>query len=199
MALIAFRQAFVDAQLKAKNLMKNQLSLDFETASECFVVDFYMGHLIWKTRPKDHFKTETAWKIFNSSFPGKPALAAKMSSGYLQGTAFGRHLLAHRVIWLLHSGQWPADQIDHINRIRTDNRICNLREATNRENQNNRNGSKSSSSGMTGVYWNLKLKKWKTCITIDGKQKHLGYFSSPEEAAAVRSEAYLNYGFSKSS
>lgn len=90
--------------------------------------------------------------------------------------------LVHRLIWLIHYGKLPFDQIDHINGNRTDNRIQNLREATNQENSFNK--PTSGTSGFKGVY--RQNNRWRAKIMLDGKSIHLGYFDSAEEAA----EAY---------
>jgi hypothetical protein len=70
--------------------------------------------------------------------------------------------------------------VDHINNIKTDNRVENLQLISNRENcsKDKKNGS----SQYTGVYWDKNLKKWKACIYTDGKLKHLGLFTDEYEA-----------------
>jgi hypothetical protein len=96
---------------------------------------------------------------------------------------------AHRVAWLLHHGAWPVNQIDHINGIRDDNRIVNLREATNAENHQNRFGNKNNTSGHIGVSWNRQSNKWEAHIRVNGKRHHLGMFDCLETAAQVRARA----------
>ena len=99
---------------------------------------------------------------------------------------YGRYPL-HRLIYIYHNGDIPADiKIDHINSVREDNCIENLRLATSSQNQHNRSKSKNNSSGYKGVYWDKKLKNWRAMIGIDNKKIHLGNFSTPELA----SEAY---------
>ena len=87
---------------------------------------------------------------------------------------------AHRLAWLYVHGSWPVDQIDHINCDPSDNRICNLREATPAQNQaNTRSYAK---SGFKGVRKNFS--KWNAYI--GGRTfKHLGSFDTPEEANAA--------------
>jgi len=93
---------------------------------------------------------------------------------------------AHRLAWLYVHGSWPDGQIDHINGDKLDNRIANLRVATNSQNkQNMRKARSDSRSGLIGASWHTKSNKWRAAIQIDGKKKHLGYFDTPEEAHQV--------------
>lgn len=88
---------------------------------------------------------------------------------------------AHRLAWLYVTGHWPADQIDHMDGDRTNNRIANLREATNAENrQNERKARRSSKSGLLGV--TASGRRWRACIKLDGRTRQLGRFSTPEAA-----------------
>jgi hypothetical protein len=116
--------------------------------------------------------------------------------GYHVGSLNGRHLKAHRVAWALYNGEWPSGQIDHINGHRRDNRICNLRSVTNLENCRNMSMKTSNKSGVTGVHWQKRLKKWQATITILGMRKHLGFFDALNDAANARSVALSEYGFS---
>ena len=77
-------------------------------------------------------------KQWNSRYAGKEALRTLTSKGYFQGKVDGQKLLAHRVCWALHYGHWPDGQIDHINHIKTDNRIGNIRSVSPSENMMNR-------------------------------------------------------------
>lgn len=73
-------------------------------------------------------------------------------------------------------GKWPTDLIDHINGVRFDNRICNLREATHVENCRNQKMYKNNSSGVKGISWNKPAKKWQVACACNGKRYHLGLF-----------------------
>ena len=96
---------------------------------------------------------------------------------------------AHRLAWLYTTGAWPADQIDHINGARDDNRFANLREATHRENGQNRTAHPFNTSGHPGVCWHKAAQKWMAQIRTSQKHRYLGLFSTPEEAAAAYVEA----------
>jgi hypothetical protein len=100
---------------------------------------------------------------------------------------------AHRVCWYLHYGSFPTNQIDHINGVRHDNRICNLREATDAENRQNSAKRKDNSSGYTGVCWSKKEGKFETRIYVNNKKIFLGYFDSAELAHQTYVQAKKNY------
>lgn len=113
--------------------------------------------------------------------------------GYLQIQLQSRKHKAHRLAWLYIHGSWPTDQIDHINRIRTDNRIANLREVSHKQNGQNRSTQSNNTSGHPGVYWNKRDSKWQASIMHNCKHIHLGYFSILEEAVAARKAAEKLY------
>ena len=103
--------------------------------------------------------------------------------------------LAHRIAWLFHYGAWPAGEIDHINGIRDDNRIINLRDVTHMENRRNSKRSVNNTSGVTGVSWYKKTGMWSSRIRVDGKWKFLGYFDDFNEAVKTRRSAEREHGF----
>ena len=113
--------------------------------------------------------------------------------GYLRIMVQSRRYKAHRLAWLYVYGEWPTDQIDHINRIRADNRIANLREVTNKQNLQNAGKSSHNTSGHTGVYWYKRDSKWVAHIRHNHKLIHLGYFNTIEEAIAARKAAEKLY------
>ena len=94
---------------------------------------------------------------------------------------------AARLAWLYVTGEWPLDQIDHINGIRDDNRWRNLRAASNAENNRNRGAQSNNGTGLRGVSrWG---KRWQARISVDGRQVRVGAFDTPEEAAAAYAAA----------
>ena len=116
-------------------------------------------------------------------------------TGYIRMKVGGKLYLAHRLAFLYMTGKWPEDQVDHINHIRDDNRWCNLREVSHQENHKNQSKPKSNTSGVTGVCWCKRYKKWKAQIKVEGKVKNLGSFTSKEDATKARKEAEIKYGF----
>lgn len=110
--------------------------------------------------------------------------------GYLLGHVHGHLYMLHRLAWLYVHGAWPTKFLDHRNTIKDDNRIENLREATNAENCRNRGKTVLNTSGYKCVHQNKRTQKWVAVISYwDGvttRGKHIGTFTTKEEAA----EAY---------
>ena len=109
--------------------------------------------------------------------------------GYRSIMIDGRMYRASRLAWLYVHGEWPEKIIDHINGVRDDDRIVNLRPANYAENAANRRQAKNCASGYRGVCWHKPRSKWQVRIKIDGKLKHLGTFDHIEEAVAVYDNA----------
>jgi HNH endonuclease len=123
----------------------------------------------------------------NRTRVGKPATALS-DLGYIRLSIDYWRLYAHRLAWLYMTGEWPKIQIDHKNTIRTDNRWDNLREATNKfNNENRRTAHRTSKSGLLGV--RRHRDKFTARIYAEGKEKHLGMFPTPELAHAAYIEA----------
>jgi hypothetical protein len=112
---------------------------------------------------------------------------AKSKRGeYLCVTVQRKKYAAHRVAWLLTHGSWPNAFLDHINGDHKDNRLCNLREATNAQNQQNqRRPHRDGRNPHLGVCWHKSTKKWRAYISCDGRNRDLGYFKSADEAIAA--------------
>lgn len=97
-------------------------------------------------------------------------------------------LKEHHIAWLFMTGEWPAvNSVDHINRVRDDNRWGNLRHApTITDQRANTKRRSDNSSGFRGVSWDRTLSRWRARIIVRGKIKHLGVFVDKMKAA----EAY---------
>jgi hypothetical protein len=147
------------------------------------------GKLFWL----DHEGMPPMWR---SRWAGKEAFTTK-DKGYHVGGVDTLGLMAHRVAWAIYHGEWPSDQIDHINGITYDNRIINLRVVTTTENARNANMKSNNTSGITGVTWDNGKRRWKAQIMVNGRCVNLGRFKTIEEAAAVRKEAATKYGFTE--
>ena len=114
--------------------------------------------------------------------------------GYIHLPIKGKYHLAHRLAFLIHHGylpSYPEYEVEHKNRIRSDNRILNLRKATRSENSRNHPIPKTNTSGFKGAHWHKRTKKWGAKITFNYKQIHLGYFTCPIEAAKAYNKAAL--------
>ncbi|WBK39696.1 HNH endonuclease [Xanthomonas phage L522] len=129
------------------------------------------------------------WKVDRAPHVNAGSIAGSTNNrGYLQVQVYGKLYKSHRLAWLLHTGKWPSQHIDHINGRKTDNRIENLRECTHAENHQNRGKNKNNTTGVLGVCLE-KNGKWRARICVDGKDIFLGYFETLEAAAAARAEA----------
>ena len=164
-----------------------------------FEYDPETGILIWRSRDSSMFKSakrksaEAVCKTWNTRYAGKKAFTATNSKGYLMGRIFGKGYLAHRVIWCMRIGEWPVNQIDHENHIKTDNRWVNLREADDSKNMHNLPMSRRNKSGCVGV---LETGDVHTAtITHQHKSYYLGTFLEKEEAIAARKAAEVKFGF----
>ena len=113
------------------------------------------------------------------------------NGGYRRVGVDRRQYLAHRVIILMQFGYLPAEDTDHINGIKDDNRISNLRAVSHRENMRNLKLAKNNTSGVTGVGFNKANKKWVARINTKHGLKYLGSFSDKEAAAVARMGAEI--------
>jgi hypothetical protein len=162
---------------------------------ECFSYDPSNGHLIWlHDRPSVHFKNDISRKKWQGKNAGKVA-GCISSNGYVVITLSGKLLKAHRIAWFYTKGNWPDGQIDHINGIKTDNRICNLRSVNHIENARNQKISSKNTSGCSGVVWNKNKGLWMAAIYDGSKRVHLGYFDDKKSAIQARKEAEVSFGY----
>ena len=125
----------------------------------------------------------TCIKRMSQRIPVGCVLGCCDGRGYIQIRLQGTCYKAHRLAFLYMTGKPPPDQIDHINRIRDDNRWCNLRLATRRENNENRiNNNK-----FVGVRWCKQYSKWRAYSSKErGKALYLGRFNTHLAACYAR-------------
>lgn len=153
------------------------------------------GLMVWRERPSEFFTKDWVRRSWNTKYAGKKAGVID-SKGYLAVFIMGKQYRQHRLAWLYVYGKDPV-AIDHINGIRTDNRLCNLREVTNQQNHMNRRISSANTSGVTGVYLNKKRNLWCAQMKFNGKTYHLGSSKVFEEAVAMRRKEESLLGFSE--
>lgn len=151
------------------------------------------GKLFWREAGPQHFKIARIHLAWNKRFAGKEA-GAELNNGYLYLNLKKQVMLVHRVIWMMVYGYWP-EQVDHINHIRTDNRLSNLREVTHVGNAQNISLPADNTSGRIGVYWFAQRNVWYARIKAHGKNHHLGFFKDKGDAIAAREAAELRFGF----
>lgn len=170
--------------------------LDAIKLREILTYDPESGDLFWLYRDYSPDMDDRARKIFNAKYAGKKALSHRNAElGYMQGSIFGKRYWAHRVIWALVYGQWPDNEIDHINGDRSDNRLSNLRACIRLENSRNKKRLSVNTSGFKGVSPHKESGKWRATICVNGKQLSLGYFHKKEDAwEAYKAAAYKHFG-----
>lgn len=144
-----------------------------------------------EARRRLHYDPETGkltWKqLRNSLRVGEEAKSLDVS-GYVQVNIAGTVVKGHRLAWLIHHGEWPDGHIDHINGVRDDNRIANLRVVTNAINcQNKRRALPKSKTGVLGV---VKVgERYQANIHFNRKKRYLGTYDTAEEAHSVYVQA----------
>ncbi len=142
------------------------------------------GTVVWRKSPSNRVKVGDK--------------LGSLSKGYLvsyhriPGSDVKGRISVHRLIFYYVNGYLPA-LVDHEDRVKVNNWISNLREATKQENNRNSSIRSDNTSGANGVYWSKKLNKWYSQITIAGKTKTLGFFKSKKEAISCREVAELKY------
>lgn len=131
------------------------------------------GHLRWKVARQKINKGDIAGYV-------------STSDGYRYVCFDYNELSAHRIVWLLMTGDWPKCQIDHKNKIRDDNRWNNLREATNRKNSYNKDVQKNNKLGVKGISYDERRRKYRVRIRIGAKDYTIGRYDTLEEAIEWR-------------
>lgn len=155
------------------------------------------GKLFWLPRPQEMFTAGNTSAAANCAAWNKRQAGAEAfisdSHGYRSGGIFGVKMLAHRVIWAIFYGEWPDFEVDHVNLIRSDNRIANLRRASSSENKHNTRMQANNTSGYKGVTWHRQRGKWAAQIFFEGRHKSLGLYESADAAHAAYCAAAEKY------
>jgi hypothetical protein len=136
------------------------------------------GELIWLNCPNMSKKWNTRWA-------GKSAFTFINTHGYFQGNFDSEVYRAHRIIWKMVYGTEP-EMIDHINGVRSDNRLINLRSVNQSINMRNQKLRVDNTSGAIGVYKPAHSKKWVAFVRINGRMRYIGRFAEFADAVAAR-------------
>jgi hypothetical protein len=168
-------------QIEASKL-RAQASLSLEEARRLLKYDPETGVL--------------TWRLGGSGAGGPGSVAGSIPNGsrpdkYSQVMVRGLKFYAHRLAWFIYHGVWPSDMLDHINRNKSDNRIENLREATNAQNQYNSGLPVTNTTGVPGVCWHHG--KYQVSIRVNGTKVYVGRYTTLEGAAKARKDAELRY------
>lgn len=140
--------------------------LTYEKAKEYFDYDMVTGELTWRITLTGHIQ--------------KGRKAGWLGNGYRQVTVEHKTYQVHRVIWLLVYGEWPKHHIDHELGVKHDNRICNLRDVSQRENSQNK--TRHREGKLVGAMKNRRSNKLTSSIRIGTKRVYLGTFDTEQEA-----------------
>jgi hypothetical protein len=160
---------------KWKSEIEKRLNPD--SLSDVLSYDAETGNLIWKSvinrRRKD--------------LVGQIA-GLKHHSGYIHITFAGKEYAAHRVCFYLYHGYWPKNYIDHINGIRDDNRICNLRDV--KKSLNAQNQKEHREGKLWGASWQKRSNNWMARFTHQGKQMYFGSYDTEEQAHKIAKQEF---------
>jgi|SRR5580765_6772565 len=159
-----------------------------EVLHEMLDYDPATGIFIWLERPLSHFPYEGERRRWNGKFAGKPAGYVNTRGYRVIGISIrgvSKTYIAHRLAWLLVRGKPVPRIIDHIDGNPDNNRIGNLRRATNAQNMSNAGKMATNTSGTKGVYLE-RDGRWRARVTLGGKQYDCGRFETMEEAAEAR-------------
>lgn len=151
---------------------EKQDKLTHELVRKMFDYNEETGELIWKWHP---------YPKRMAALVGNP-IKGLSRNGYKRVHISGDTHYLHRMIWFWNHGEWPSKSLDHINNDKTDNRLCNLREATSTQNARNKKMNR-----PKGVH--KHRDKYRSRIQVNGRKVHLGCFDTPEEAHNAYCEA----------
>jgi len=122
------------------------------------------------------------------------SVAGSMHNGYLRVTIMKKMYLVHRLAFLYMTGSMP-EAVDHINGEKDDNRWDNLRSVDHAENMKNMKLNTNNKSGVPGVHWSKRERKWKSGIGSGVNKVNLGTFTKFSEAVDARKNAEVLYGY----
>lgn len=146
------------------------------------------GNFIWKKR-NIRLGFERIDKGWNTRFAGKKVKPRYHRHGHCQIGIFCKNYMAHRIAWAHFYGEHPNGYIDHINNNPKDNKISNLRIATQSQNMANARIRKNNTSGFKGVSWSKRSQKWYAYINTGNKMVALGLFVEFKDAVRAREKA----------
>lgn len=153
------------------------------------------GKLFWRERPRHLCRSDQEHRRWNARYAGKEAFIYINGNGYRYGSLFGQLHMAHRVIWKMETGRDPPEHLDHEDHNRLNNRIGNLKETSDAGNAQNHTLHKNNKSGVPGVYFYRKGKKWRAEIGGRPNRLYLGQFETFEAAVEAKRAAEVARGY----
>lgn len=169
-----------------------------EIVRELLHYDPETGIFTWRERGRHWFQSYRSYRSWNGKNTGKRAgYTHTDQSGYQCRCIqfLGNPTHEHRLAWLWMTDEPLPCQIDHENRIATDNRWSNLRAADFTTNARNASMNRTNTSGYAGVSWVKRLGKWKAYCGLDGKPRYLGVYSDINDAAQAVADFRAKHGF----
>ena len=159
--------------------------ITFEEAKELFTYDRETGIIKWRKRTSSRQRKNL---VAGNTCPN--------GRGYTMIHVKDKLHSAHRIAMLLSYGFCGEGlEVDHINHIRDDNRLSNLRFVTRSDNKRNQTRNSNNTTGVVGVSYNKARRKYTAQIRAEGAQIYLGIFTTLEEAAEVRKAADIRYKY----
>ena len=159
---------------------ERMIPLDQQRVKELFYYDAESGMLLWRYGNKRNVK------------PWQEAKAPN-GHGYYTAKIDGKSYRVHRLIWLYVYGSFPQQEIDHKNKIRNDNRLCNLRDVSRSDNCQNLSLPSHNKSGHMGISWVKQRSLWTVYIKVNKKNKWLGCYKDLDDAVAARKAGEKEY------
>ena len=147
---------------------------------EVLYYDPLTGHFTWLV------STSNRVKVGNKA-------GTQGDDGYILINIDGERFRSHRLAWMYMYGNMPDFEIDHINRIRNDNRISNLRLATSKQNKENGGLRSNNTSGHVGVSWDKTREKWMAFVINNRKFINLGRYDDLNRAINAATKGRLTY------
>ncbi len=129
------------------------------------------------------------WRITSGGTKAGAIAGSYRSKGYVVISVLAKLYSAHRLVWLYVHGAFPEKEIDHINRVKHDNRLDNLRDADRFLNTQNTGLQRNNTSGARGVGWNKEHQAWRVRISVKGRTTLLGSFADFNAACSAYSTA----------
>lgn len=161
------------------------LELRYEEVARLFTYDRETGVLYWRNKNRNSIRR---------NYVAGSIKGAK--DGYRRVRIKGKIYMEHRIIMMLCFGHIPENaEIDHINHVRNDNRLCNLRFVSRSENRRNQSVSPRNSTGHTGTYFDRDRSKFAAQIKVNGKVIYLGSYGTLIEAVEARKAADKKFKF----
>lgn len=161
--------------------MRHPSQLTQKLAISLLDYDEVTGAFTWKRREASLFINDGQCRAWNERHAGKTA--GSNCNGYIRIDVLNKHYGAQQLAWLITYGYLPKLHIDHINGIKSDNRISNLRLSTVSQNNANRGKPANNTTGLKGVSFTKKTGKWRADITANRKNHYLGEFDCPAAAS----------------